>query len=360
VHDFEARSEAAKGRKLSPTRHRRGNGREVQRRLDQFYTCEVLAVDLFATFSEYCDLSAFLLVEPSAGAGSFFKLMPPGSLAYDIDPKCAGVIRADFLEVQLPNDRPVAVLGNPPFGKNCSSAIRHFNHAARFAKIIGFILPATFKKDGPVNRLDSAFHLLHEEAIPDGAFLFGGKRVTVPTVFQIWERRSHPRKRRIVTTKHQDFEFVDSASAHFAVQRVGARAGRVHFNLNLSANAHYFIRQTSKGGGQEGYVAHYMNLLDLSAVAARTAGCPSLAKSELIALYSDFPKACYYFAEMSPAGSRSTVLCSRTSSGGRAAQAGMNFPPVSGCFQDWNLGHSRRKVEGGSVICRRFDTSNHL
>lgn len=45
--------------------------------LSQYYTQEEIARRLLAVARSYFDFSGFLMVEPSAGTGSFFKSLPP-------------------------------------------------------------------------------------------------------------------------------------------------------------------------------------------------------------------------------------------------------------------------------------------
>ncbi|WP_215229085.1 SAM-dependent methyltransferase [Erythrobacter sp. 3-20A1M] len=218
-------------------------------------------------------------MEPSAGEGAFSKLLPPGSLAVDIDPRHPDIIKANFLEVELASSDDIVVIGNPPFGRNSSLAVKFFNHAATFASTIGFILPRTFQKHSIHKRLDPHFHCVFEEVLHEDSFVFEGERASVPTVFQIWERRSD--KRMVVTlpTTHPDFEITTPEHADFAIQRVGSRAGRVHRDFSASPNAHYFIEAIATD------VEVIMRSLDLASLARRTAGNPSLARTELVAAY---------------------------------------------------------------------------
>ncbi|WP_249341660.1 SAM-dependent methyltransferase [Sphingomonas sp. 3P27F8] len=245
-------------------------------RFDQYYTRAGVAKRFYRIFKQHFDPASYLMVEPSAGTGSFYKLLPLGSLAYDIDPKYPGIIKADFLTVMIKSNRPRAIIGNPPFGKNASMAVKFFNHAARQADVIALIVPRSFRKASIENRLDPSIHLVREEVVPDNAFLFRGKPYNVPAVFQIWQRRSEPRQLRPVETRHPDFEFTVPALADFAIQRVGARAGRVHRDFTRSPNSHYFIR---------GNVEAIMETLDFASVVGNVAGNPSLSRSEIVALY---------------------------------------------------------------------------
>lgn len=255
----------------------------TDREYDQYYTVEEVAAHLYGLVPRNVDLTNHLLVEPSAGTGSFFRLMPPGSRGYDVDPKYPGIITADFLTVTVGGDRPIAFIGNPPFGKNASLAVRFFNHAAREASVIGFIVPRSFRKASVENRLDRSFHLVHEEPVPANAFLFRGKPYSVPAVFQIRERRAEPRPLRRRETTHPDFTFLKTAEgADFAIHRVGAKAGKVHHNMTASPNSNYFIK-----GNKDGVEA-IMRQLDFDSAVGNVAGNPSLAKSEIVTLYRAF------------------------------------------------------------------------
>ena len=244
--------------------------------LDQYYTCQQVARKLYGVFQEYFDPNQYQLVEPSAGTGSFFRLMPHGSLAFDVDPKYPGIRTADFLCVEIRSEREVAVVGNPPFGRNASMAVRFFNHAAWQASVIALILPRTFRKASIENRLDRNFHLIHEETVQCDAFLFRSKPYDVPAVFQIWERRDDLRELRHVAIHHPDFSWTTADRADFGIQRVGARAGRVHRDFTKSPSSHYFIR---------GNVEPIMKRLNFAKVALNVAGNPSLSKSEIVSLY---------------------------------------------------------------------------
>lgn len=247
----------------------------TDRLYEQYYTCPVVATACLDTVGIYFDLSKFQLVEPSAGDGSFLNQMPYDTLAYDIDPKCVGIVTADFLTVELPNDREVAIIGNPPF----KQAVRFFNHAAQLSSFIALILPRTFRKASIQKRLDRSFHLIHDEDMPADAFLFRGKPFNVPATFQIWERRGYERNIPQFETRHPDFEFTDPAHANFCIQRVGTDAGRVHHDFHMSLSSTHFIR---------GNVEDIMRRIDLKSVARNVAGPPSISKSEIVSLYRQY------------------------------------------------------------------------
>ena len=145
---------------------------------DQYYTARNVAQALYTAFLQRFGSIHHLMVEPSAGTGAFFEIMPAGSLGFDVDPKCVGVWCADFLTVDITCELPIAVIGNPPFGRSASMAVEFFNRAARMANVIAFILPRSVRKAAIENRLNRNFHLVHDEVVPDGAFVFRSQPYT--------------------------------------------------------------------------------------------------------------------------------------------------------------------------------------
>lgn len=225
-----------------------------------------------------------LWVEPAAGDGAFLNALPHPRIGLDIAPAADGIVRADFLgwQPECPPMRVVAI-GNPPFGKNSSLAIKFFNHAARFADVIAFIVPRTFEKDSTKHKLAVQMRLLFEEHLGHECFLFDGAPYDVPTVFQIWYKSEELRSFMRKVTRHPDFDFLKSPEgADFAFQRVGARAGLVSLDgLGKSPQSHYFIRVRNHDLNVRGV----LQSIDWSSLKHRTAGNPSIGKSELISEY---------------------------------------------------------------------------
>lgn len=251
----------------------------LARKLDQFYTHDDVAKEMYDWICGFFDAKELVFVEPSAGSGAFSRLFPRGSFAYDIDPRGPGIIKADFLSMPLPQTGRVAVIGNPPFGKNASMAVKFFNHAATKAEVIALIVPLTFQKISLQNRLSLDFHCIAEKAVPQNAFIMCGQTKHVPTVFQIWVKKSNPRVKTILPTTHPDFNYTCSEHATFAIQRVGADAGKVHHNFSLSKSSHYFMSANADG------VEDVFRSINCRLVARRTGGNPSLSKAELVDLY---------------------------------------------------------------------------
>ena len=98
----------------------------------------------------------------------------------------------------------------------------------------------------------------------------------VPVVFQVWKRNDELRLDFNSKRISEYFSFVDKINANFAIQRVGFSAGKVKHDLsNLASASHYFIKGDKS-------VIDTFNLIDWSNIKNKTAGNPSIAKTELI------------------------------------------------------------------------------
>jgi hypothetical protein len=228
-----------------------------------------------------------LFLEPSAGAGAFLDLLPEESrLGLDIEPKHPEVIEQDFLGYELPEGlahRPVIVVGNPPFGRNSSLAVKFINKAATLADVVAFILPKTFQKASTIRRIDRRLHLLEEHPLPSHSFIFEGLPWDVSCVFQIWERRAELRVDGAGLFTHDDFQFVKRSEADFAIRRVGRSAGIVLREFaSYSRTSHHFVKARDSER-----VIRTLNSVDWSEVRSRTAGIPCVGKEEVVRLYSE-------------------------------------------------------------------------
>lgn len=254
--------------------------------LDQFYTAEHIAKTCYEKVLElYPDKEFSLFFEPSAGTGAFYNLFPTKKrLGIDLDPKCDGVEKQDFFEFVAPENEKIATIGNPPFGKNASLAIKFFNKAAEFSEVIAFIIPKTFQKKSVHNRLSLDFRLVWDENLPKDSFVLDGEPYNVPCCFQIWERS--PSKRRIskVNLDNDFFSFVKKDEADLAVRRVGGRTGKANKDIATCAEvSHYFLK--IKGNRSVDRLIDQINDIDFSKVINATAGVKSLSKPEFVSRF---------------------------------------------------------------------------
>ena len=252
-------------------------------RLDEFYTRPDLAEKFaFEVTSRYKNKDA-LFVEPSAGNGSFLKPLTKLAQkvrALDINPKLKGIKKGNFLlnhKLFSGKHQKIIVIGNPPFGKNASMAVQFFNHAAKKADVIAFVLPRTFRKASLQNRLHRNFHLILDEDLPYNSFTKNGKPHDVPCAWQIWERKPVLRETPEVPNISHLIQFTSQNQAEFAMRRVGYYAGKIITNgiSSLSITSHYFMRAKNREVIQR---LQEINWLD---VVSQTSGVRSLSKSEI-------------------------------------------------------------------------------
>ena len=89
------------------------------RKLDQFYTKPDIAKLCFSYVEKFYTIKNFdVILEPSAGTGSFYNLLPEDTrLGLDIDPKSDGIKCMNFFDYKI-HGPTCLTIGNPPFGKN--------------------------------------------------------------------------------------------------------------------------------------------------------------------------------------------------------------------------------------------------
>ena len=161
----------------------------ISKELDQFYTKPEVAEVCFNKFKSYVDqvVTNPRYLEPCAGTGSFYKLLPKPKLGFDLDPKCSGVKKEDFLLHKFRKSKYITVpISNPPFGDRASLAILFLNKCCEFNSIIGFLVPIQFQKFGVQSKINVNFELISDEIIPDFSFIFDGKLTNIRCCFQIW------------------------------------------------------------------------------------------------------------------------------------------------------------------------------
>jgi hypothetical protein len=218
---------------------------------DKYYTIADVVASCISHLCKQVNINFTqdLCIEPSAGNGAFIPAiqnLTKHHRFYDIEPEHPDVYAADYLHVSLANltgrFRKIHVIGNPPFGRQSSMAIKFIKKSCLFADTISFILPRSFKKSSMQKYFDSYFHLVTEVDLPKYSFLVDDASHDVPCVFQIWERKSD---RRQIPTKLTPlgFTFVKKEESHdIAFRRVGGKAGTITVNTDACAiQSHYFI-----------------------------------------------------------------------------------------------------------------------
>lgn len=165
--------------------------------LDKFYTNPIIAkicIEKLKGFITADSSDEFILIEPSAGNGSFSNQI--NCIALDIEPEASDfqgksnehIIHQDFLSYIIPKGN-VCIFGNPPFGERNSLSKAFITHSLNSAKIIAFILPEVFDKVTYQKIFPTEWCLVDKLDLPDKSFLLNQQSYHVPCVFQIWVKK---------------------------------------------------------------------------------------------------------------------------------------------------------------------------
>ena len=251
--------------------------------LDQFYTNPKLAKKYVDFLLNKYRLKKMDVVEPSAGTGAFVNPLREQGVtvsAMDLEPKAPGIKKGNFLVGKLEvGERPVAVIGNPPFGRQSNMAVRFFNRAAENnASLIAFIVPRTFRKISIQDKLDKNFWLIHDSDVPGRAFIRNGTPHDVPCAWQVWKRQEKKRPEVPTPDVSGIIRYVSVAAADFALRRVGGRAGIV---LPLDNGEKYSPSSTFFIHAVRHDAAKLLSSIDWSDIRNSTAGVRSISKREI-------------------------------------------------------------------------------
>ncbi len=172
--------------------------------LDHFCTRPDVAKDCWKSFQKYLkkqkiNMSKYKFIEPSAGLGAFYNLLPKNRrIGIDIVKGNPKFIREDFLSWKPKDEKQKYIcVGNPPFGYRAWLALAFVNHAGLFSDYIGFIVPMAFQSNGKSNVKDrvKGFHLVHTSSLPADSFIdITGKTVKVNALWQIWKKGNKVKK----------------------------------------------------------------------------------------------------------------------------------------------------------------------
>ena len=266
--------------------------------LDKFYTISAVSAKCIETLGSKYDWNVWdLVVEPSAGNGSFLTKIPTTKkVGIDISPEHADIIQKNFFEYQPPPGLTnILVVGNPPFGRVSSLAVKFFNHSAEWCSVIAFIIPKTFRRVSVQNRLHHNFHLVHDEEISSNPCSFSPP-MNVKCCFQIWEKKPHARDVVKLSTKHPDWDFlslgpIDTVGqptppkdADFAILAYGGKCGtvvKIGLDTLRPKSWHWIKAKMNKTTLVERFTA-----LDYT-ISLDTARQNSIGRGELVRLYSE-------------------------------------------------------------------------
>lgn len=266
---------------------------------DKYYTKPAVVEMCLLHISEVIGIANdHFIIEPSAGNGAFIpgiKKLCGNTAFYDIKPDVIepddiklvdaepDIIQQDYLTLDVSSmaKYKTHVIGNPPFGRQSSLAIKFIKKSAEFCDTISFILPKSFKKDSLKKHFPLEFHLVFEKDMPRNSFMVGEKEHDVPCVFQIWEKRTDKRELLEKLYPSQYIFVKKTEEPHISFRRVGVNAGVIDTEyMSKSEQSHYFIRF------KEGTILTkklYNEICDIKFTNSEyTVGPKSISKQELI------------------------------------------------------------------------------
>ena len=218
---------------------------------DKFYTKKSAVEKCISLVKEFIHIEDIdLIIEPSAGNGAFIpciKNISNNHKFYDLYPEHESIIKQDFLLLDhqklITPYKKIHIIGNPPFGRQSSTAIKFIKKCCSFADSISFILPKSFKKSSMQKYIPLNYHLIHQCDLEKNSFLLNGNDCDVNCVFQIWQRLSINRP-IIETPIPCGFSFVKKTSnPDISFRRVGANAGLISREIkSKNIQSHYFMK----------------------------------------------------------------------------------------------------------------------
>jgi len=229
-----------------------------------------------------------LIIEPSAGNGSFIediKLLSDNYEFYDLEPENDEIIQQDYLlykNKDIKNN--IHIIGNPPFGRQSSLAIKFIKKSCEFCDSFSFILPKSFKKDSLKSKIPLNYHLIFEIDLPNNSFTVDKKEYDVPCIFQIWIKKNYSRP-EINKMEPVNFKFVKKTdNPDISFRRVGVYAGKIENIIDdKNIQSHYFIKFLNNKSIDDNIKILNKITFDFN----NTVGPKSISKQEIIIKFND-------------------------------------------------------------------------
>ena len=273
---------------------------------DKFYTAPHVVTKCIQLLKEHIIIDrGDVCIEPSAGKGAFIdslKSLSEKHNFYDIEPQHSEIAKQNYLDYdyeksdykniinEVDKDVDIGkihVIGNPPFGRQGSLAIKFIKHSCKFCDSLSFILPRSFRKISMQRHIDLNFHLICDSDIDPFSFIVDDVPHDVPCIFQIWEKRDYERympKKAIEI----GYIFVKRDEKHdISFRRVGNKAGEIctENTDQKSVQSHYFIKFDDRIQISDELI-DILRSMDYSCK-DDTCGPKSISKQELIYRFND-------------------------------------------------------------------------
>jgi hypothetical protein len=248
--------------------------------LDRFYTKTEIAEFCIEKVKEtITNFNEYIFIDPCVGNGAFYNLFDTAnSIGIDINSNSDKFIKEDYLK-WYPKDikNRYLICSNPPFGVQNNLAIKFINHSAKFAEVIAFILPRSFKKESLYSRINKNFVYFKVFDLPKNSFLFNGKDYDVPCCFFIYVRGY--RNETLLNLDTDYFTFCKQEEADCEIIRVGGRSGFCTKDI-MGKKYNYFIKVNKEKISVDNFI-NKVNNIDFDCKNF-TVGPRSISKKELL------------------------------------------------------------------------------
>ncbi len=164
---------------------------------DAYYTdvriakmCYDYLIDTLGTVG--IDINDYTFIEPSAGEGVFYDLLPSNRIGMDISTTHPDIKILNFFDYEPNRKLKYIAIGNPPFGVRSWLALSFINRCAEFCSAVGFVLPMYFASNGKgsaKSRVKNMDLIVSKELPADIFTRPDGNMVSINTVFQIWIKK---------------------------------------------------------------------------------------------------------------------------------------------------------------------------
>ena len=261
--------------------------------IDKFYTKENIVKICCENIKKYIkiDYNKDIIIEPSAGDGKFIneiKKISKNNLYIDIEPENNKIIKKDFFDLNLDEIKEkyknIHIIGNPPFGRQSSTAKKFIKKSCEYVKSISFILPKSFKKNSFQNCFDLNFHLIFSMDLPKNSFTYNNEDFDIPCCFQIWIKKNNKRKIEEKLKENNNYKFVkQNENPNISFRRVGINAGFIDKDINKNIQSHYFIKINNFNDN----IFNKLKNINFDDVKNNTVGPKSISKQEIIKKYNN-------------------------------------------------------------------------
>ena len=159
---------------------------------DSYFTSSETAEKCLSILNRVIDTDGHTFIEPSAGEGAFYDLLPEPKIGIELYGRRKEFIKQDYLTWYPTEDQKYVVVGNPPFGVRGAYALAFINRSFLFAEYVAMVLPMSFHSNGKGSNMKRVMngHLIHSEILEKESFYSpdNDKTIQVNTLFQIWKR----------------------------------------------------------------------------------------------------------------------------------------------------------------------------